>query len=45
MIPRSAAEGHDVNSRNVDEFFPKHGNLIRGKGVTLIPSGINTTRY
>ena len=25
MIPRSAAEGQEVNSRNADEVFPEHG--------------------
>ena len=25
MIPRSAAEGQEVNSRKADEVFPEHG--------------------
>ena len=38
MIPRSAAEGQEVNSRNADEVFPEHAPSKEAEGDTFLVS-------
>ena len=38
MIPRSAAEGQEVNSRNAEKVFPEHGGCRRGtENIAAVP--------